>query len=359
MTRAFPLSLLPALFAATPVAAQLRPLVEPPATAATAASDGVDVFLLNEGKDAAPVTAPDTLDTIARDGTPLKLELIRSSADTAPVAPGGFARLRYRLAPLAEAPPTAVAENRPKPAPTPGEGETQVADSHGLSSSFIERIRPYEPIYAAQGSGSSALKLQFSLAARPFGGTGLLRHLNLAYTQTFFLATNRPSGPITSVTYSPEVFYDVPVGEQVNVAFGYRHNSNGGGPRDSVDLNRIFVRVNKSWDLGHQWRIDLAPTAWVFVGTRGIATDIDRFYGNAGINASIARKDGVKLALNGRGDPASGRGAAEFFASYPLTRIGGDVGLYLFGQVFTGYGETLPGYNRSETRARLGFALTR
>lgn len=343
---------------ASPAAAQLRPLVAPPESAAKASSDGVDVFVVNEGPEAAPVTAPETIDTIARDGTALTLELIRSTADTAPVPPGGFAKLRYRLAPLRpDAPQVATATPR---APRPAEpGETQVADSHGLASGFLGRFRPYEPTYVAIGSGQENTKAQFSFAMRPFGGTGALSHLNVAYTHTFFWAFNRASAPITTTIYSPEVFVDVPVGEQVNVAFGYRHSSNGGGPRDSVDANRLYLRVNKAFDLGRGWRLDVAPQGWVFFGTRGIATDLDRFWGNAGITASIAKRDGLKLQVYGRGDPTSGRGSAELFLSYPLQRIGGDVGLYLFGQAFTGYGETLPRYNQQATTARIGIALTR
>ncbi len=349
---------LPLLLAAAPATAQLRPLVAPPSTASDAARDGVDVFLINEGREAAPVAAPETIETIARDGTVLTLELVRSTADTAPVAAGGFARLRYRLAPIpADAPPVRTARaDTPRPE---GTGETVTADGRGVASGFTERFRAYEPTYLVAGAGDAAVKAQFSFAMRPFGGDGLLSYLNIAYTQTIFLASNRPSGPITSVTYSPEVFYDVPVGEEVNVALGYRHSSNGGGPSNSVDANRIYLRVNKSWDLGGRWRLDVAPMGWIFFGTRGIARDIDRFWGNGGINASIFQENGVKFAVSARGNPGSGRGAAELFASYPLHRLGGDLGIYLFGQAYTGYGETLEGYNRAETRARIGFALTR
>ena len=344
--------------AASPAAAQLRPLVAPPENAARASTDGVDVFLINEGREAAPVAAPETIDTIAKDGTTLTLELVRSTADTAPVPPGGFAKLRYRLAPIAP-PVSQVASAARREATAEEPGETQVADSHGLASGFLARFRPYEPTYIAIGSGQENTKAQFSFAMRPFGGHGALSYLNVAYTHTFFWAFNQPSAPIPTTIYSPEVFVDVPVGEQVNVAFGYRHSSNGGGPRDSVDANRLYLRVNKAFDLGNGWRLDVAPQGWVFFGPRGIARDLDRFWGNGGITASIARRDGLKLQVYGRGDPTTGLGSAEFFASYPLRPIGGDVGLYLFGQLFTGYGEALPRYNQQTTTARIGIALTR
>ena len=55
----------------------------------------------------------------------------------------------------------------------------------------------------------------------------------------------------------------------------------------------------------------------------------------------------------------SGRGAAELFASYPLARVDGDLGFYLFAQGFTGYGEALDDHRRRDTHARIGIALTR
>lgn len=356
--RILSLSFAALMLLASPALGQLRPLVAPPESAAKASTDGVDVFLINEGVDAAPVTAPATIDTMAKDGTALTLELVRSTADTAPVPPGGFAKLRYRLAPIrVDAPQVATAAPRLRSSTEPG--ETEVADSHGIASAFVGRFRPYEPTYVVAGSGQENTKAQISFAMRPFGGNGLLSHLNLAYTHTFFWAFNRPSGPITSTIYSPEAFVDIPVGDQVNVAFGYRHSSNGGGPSDSVDANRLYLRVNKAFDLGRGWRLDVAPQAWVFFGTRGIARDLDRYWGNAGIVASIAKRDGLKLQVYGRGDPTTGRGAAEFFVSYPLQRISGTVGLYLFGQAFTGYGEALPRYNQQQTTARIGLSLTR
>ncbi|OYY79704.1 MAG: hypothetical protein B7Y43_01210 [Sphingomonas sp. 28-62-20] len=341
-----------ALFvAASPVSAQLHSLVEPPASAAAALDRGVDVFLVNEGRSAQPVAAPETIDTVAADGTALTLSLVRSTADTAPVPPGGFVKLRYRLAPRRPAP---VRE-----AVTLAGAETIVDDARGPSSGFFDRFRPYEPTYAVAGAGNAGAKLQFSFAARPIAG-GIGAHLNVAYTQTIFWSILQRSGPIRTNTYSPEVFFDLPISRSSTAAFGYRHDSNGGGPRDSVDLNRIFVRANARFDLGDGWQLDIAPQSWVFVGNHGIATDLERFWGYGSVNASIGQRDGLKLALMARGNPGTGMGAGELLVSYPLRRFGaGDVGLYLFGQAFTGYGEALPDYNRQSTNVRLGISFTR
>lgn len=349
----------PMLLCPAPAVAQLRPLVEPPASAA-GALNGVDVFLINEGNVAAPVDAPQTIQTIARDGTALTLELIRSTADTAPVAPGGFARLRYRLAPLARpAEPRRQVANA-KPAEPSGPGEDVTATGRGTSSAFLDRFGAFEPTYGVVGAGDAGAKLQVSFAMQPFASTGPASFIKVAYTQTIFWALDQPSGPIRATTYSPEAFIDVPFDETTRLSLGYRHDSNGGGPATSIDINRLYLRVNKTFALGNDWRLDIAPQGWFYVGPQGVAGDIERFYGYGALGASIEQKDGMKLALYARGNPMTRQGSAELFASYPIKRFGiGDIGLYVFGQAFHGYGEALSDYNRADTSARIGIALTR
>lgn len=340
---------------ATPAAAQLRPLVAPPADAAVAARDGVDVFLINEGRDAAPIAAPEEIETIARDGTALKLSLIRSTAEGPGVPAGGFAKLRYRLAPLSE---ELVVNELPPSRPNEGEGEGSVTASRGVTNGAFDRFRPYEPIYIVAGAGSSRAKLQASFSFQPFDH-GVLAPIRVAYTQTIFWAIGTPSGPITATIYRPEVFYEREFGDSMKIAVGYRHDSNGGGVADSVDLNRFYIRANQRFDLGGRWRLDIAPEAYGFFGPRGLARDVDRFFGFGGITASLLEEDGVKLSVQARGNPGTGRGAAELFASYPLRRLGGGLGLYLFGEAFTGYGEQLLRYNRIDNHVRFGVSLTR
>lgn len=338
---------------ATPAAAQLRPLVEPPASAAEALDKGVDVFLINEGRDPHPVDAPVTIDTIARDGAPLTLSLIRSTADTTPVPPGGFARLRYRLAPRAGAVAAVSQMSAPVDAP-----ETVVADSRGSASAIPARLRPYEPTYAA--IDDTGAKLQLSLAVRPFGGTGALSHINVAYTQTVFWDVFLPSGPIRDLIYSPEVFIDAPIGRSTVAAIGYRHDSNGGGLTDSVDSNRLVARINKRFDLGYGWALNVAPQGWLFFGNHGVATDFERYFGYGAITASIEQRDGVKLSVYARGNPDTGKGAVETFLSYPVARFGlTGAGVYLFGELYTGYSERLRNYDRADTHVRIGFSVSR
>lgn len=338
------------LAVSTPAAAQLRPLVEPPASV-DAARDGVDVYLINDGT--RPETAaPATIETRAADGA--RLVLSAPTVDPVTVPPGAFAKLRYRPAPeqlanqAAAAPPT-VEPTR----------ETIVADSSGTSGGFLDRFRPHEPIYGVFGAGSAGGKLQLSFAFRALGRMDGPT-LNFAYTQTMFWALNMDSAPFRATNYSPELFADVPLDRTTTLGFGYRHDSNGEVTARSVDINRIFARISKRFALGDGWQAELTPEAWFYFGEHGIAGDIARYRGYTSLTAAIGRQDGLKLAITGRGNVGTGRGAAEAFLSYPLTGLWDQLPhLYLFGEAFAGYGEALNDYNRSDHHARLGIAFTR
>ncbi|MFZ5748704.1 MAG: phospholipase A [Pseudomonadota bacterium] len=337
-----------------PALAQVRAVPTQPADEREALR-GVEVFLVNEGDVAVSDDGPRQLEVTAADGTRMVLERVPGPRKV--LAPGGFVKLRYVPVGLAKVtvPPDAV-----HPAADIPERETVLAPSStGSSAGFFSRFEPHEPIYGAVGAGDAATKLQFSFGFRPFGGDGALSHLRFAYTQTMFWATDKPSAPFRASIYSPEVYADVPVKDGLTLQFGYRHDSNGGGIIDSVDANRLFGRVVQTFDLGGDWHFDLAPQGWVYFGEVGNAPDLKDYWGNAGLTAAIRQDDGLKVAVSARGNFGTGRGGAELFVSYPLAKLDKGIGIYLFGQGFTGYGEALDDYRRNATHARLGIALTR
>ncbi len=343
------------LIAATPAAAQLRAVPAQPESE-QAALRGVEVFLVNEGDAPASDAGPRQIEVTTSDGTRLVLE--RTPGPVRTIAPGGFAKARYVPVGIAGVAIPPAAQHAAAALP---EGETVVQSSSGASSAFVDRFAPHEPVYGVFGAGDSGGKLQFSFAFRPFAEDApvSLGNLRFAYTQTMFWAIDEPSGPFRATNYSPEIYAEVPFDDTTRVAIGWRHDSNGGGAAYSVDLNRIFARVEKSFDLGGDWRLDVAPQAWFTVGNAGTAHDLRDYYGYTSISAAIARTDGLKVALTGRGNVETRRGAAELFVSYPLAPIGGGLGFYLFGQAFTGHGEALDAYRRRDTHARIGIALTR
>ncbi|TGX54693.1 phospholipase [Sphingomonas gei] len=343
------------LVAAPSALAQVRAVPAQPASEAEALR-GVEVFLVNET--AAPIAeaGPRQIEVTAVDGTRLVLE--RAPGPTATIAPGGFAKARY--VPVGIAGIAVPPADQHAAAKIPAE-ETVVQSSTGTSAGFVDRFEPHEPIYGVFGTGDAGGKLQVSFAFRPFAEDAPLKlgNLRFAYTQTMFWALREASGPFRSTNYAPEIYADIPFDESTRVALGFRHDSNGRGARDSVDLNRVFARVEKSFDLGGDWHLDVAPQAWFYVGKLGVAPDVKDYFGYTAITAAIRQKDGLKIALTGRGNFDTRRAGAELFASYPLAPLGGGVGFYLFGQAFTGYGEALDDYRRNGTHARIGIALTR
>ncbi|NIJ22133.1 hypothetical protein FHS95_003844 [Sphingomonas naasensis] len=343
------------LAASSPALAQVRAVPAQPASEAEALR-GVEVFLVNET--AAPIAdaGPRQIEVTAVDGTRLVLE--RAPGPTPTIAPGGFAKARYVPVGIAG---TAIPPGAQHAAAKIPAEESVVQSSTGSSAAFLGRFEPHEPVYGVFGTGDAGGKLQVSFAFRPFAEDAPLKlgNLRFAYTQTMFWALREPSGPFRSTNYTPEVYADVPVDETTKVALGWRHDSNGRGALDSVDLNRLFGRVEKSFDLGGDWHLDVAPQAWFYVGKLGVAPDVKDYFGYTALTAAIRQKDGLKIAITGRGNFETRRGGAELFASYPLAPIGGGVGFYLFGQAFTGYGEALDDYRRNDTHARIGIALTR
>jgi outer membrane phospholipase A len=245
------------------------------------------------------------------------------------------------------------------PPPIATGAETETLASRGSAAGFLDRFSAHEPIYGAFGLDDAGAKLQVSFAFQPFGGESALSHLKFAYTQTMFWRLDLPSGPFTHTTYSPEVFADVAIDPTATLGVGWRHDSNGEGPATSIDSNRIFARFTRAFDLGDGWRAEVTPQAWLYVGTQGVAPDLDRYWGNASLGLTLVKPDSLKLSVTARGNPSSGRGAAELFASYPLTRLDDRIGIYLFGQAFTGFGEALDDYRRRDTHVRIGIALTR
>lgn len=342
------------LTAATPAAAQLRAVPSQPASEQEALR-GVEVYLVNEGAEPIAEPGPRQIEVTAADGTRLVLE--RAPGPTRTIAPGGFAKARYVPVGIAGA---AVPPGEQHAAAALPDEETVVQSSTGSSAAFVGRFEPHEPIYGLFGTGDSGAKLQVSFAFRPFAEDAPLKlgNLRFGYTQTMFWAIERSSGPFRSTNYSPEVYADIPLGNGTKVALGWRHDSNGRGDPDSIDVNRIFARAEKSFDLGGDWRLDVAPQAWFYIGRAGNAADVRDYFGYTSLTAAIQQKDGLKLALTGRGNFETRRGAAELFVSYPLARLGG-MGFYLFGQAFTGHGEALDDYRVNDSHARIGIALTR
>ncbi|SFR96160.1 phospholipase A [Sphingomonas jatrophae] len=363
------------------------------------AADGreVEIVALNEGASASAAPPARLIGRLTPAGAPARaIVLERIGPAAGEIAPGGFARLRYRAAETlptgvtamlslpelgiaqaalaapeptqmaaepAAAPPIALAAAQPAAATPP-----QVA----RGNDFLGRLSAYRPIYAVYGPGTSTdARLQISFQYQLFGDPatppaerGLLDGLRFAYTQRMFWDLGRNSSPFRTVDYMPEIFYLVPeraVGRGVLLGgqAGFQHMSNGRSGDASRSFNLAYLQPTATVTSG-DWRILAGPRAWAYLGSTSDNPDIERYRGNFGLRADIDHASGFRLSAETRISAQTGRAAIDTELSYPLDAlIGGGPNLYLMGQAFTGWGENLLDYNRRQTRLRVGIAIVR
>lgn len=343
-----------ALLVSLPAAAEVR-IVVPEATAPRTGT--FEVIFLNDDAAAAKLDAPATI-TVAEG------EATLDGPAPAEIAPGGFARVSYRLGTTqaAAAPQVAVATTTATP---------QEAESAGLG-----RFETYEPMYAVIGAGPSDAKLQLSFRYRVFGhqprefttGDGSRQWragLYFGYTQRMFWDLSEESIPMHDITFSPELFLRAvspgtpSVGApMLGIQAGLRHQSNGKDGAESRSYNTLYVEPSVGFGLGSGWTLTAAPRFWAYVGSKEGNERIARYRGYTGLTLNLKQADGFGIRAFVQGNLEGGRGSAEVDASYSLRRWTG-LNLYLYSQLYTGYGEALIDYDERNTRLRLGIGIVR
>jgi outer membrane phospholipase A len=107
------------------------------------------------------------------------------------------------------------------------------------------------------------------------------------------------------------------------------------------------------------WFISIAPRAWIYLKDPD-PEDLKSFRGYGDLRVVLGERGGVQLAMTGRIGEGLEHGALQFDVSCPLSRVGiKNPDLYLYGQYFVGYGESLREYNESGSSIRVGLALVR
>jgi outer membrane phospholipase A len=239
---------------------------------------------------------------------------------------------------------------------------------------FKEQISGYEPMYFIAGAKSPNAKFQISFAYQLLNNDGrlatnvpALRGFHIAYTQTSLWDWNAPSAPFYDTSYKPEFFYsweNVTRGAstnwfQIDLQGSLKHESNGKSGADSRSVNIAYLRPTLTLGRDDGLQLTLQPRIWTYLGDLSDNPDIADYRGYADLRTIVGWKRGLQLSALGRMGKDANHGSVQLDLTYPTMRIFGSFSLYLDVQYFTGYGESLLGYNKKSDELRVGFALFR
>lgn len=375
----------------------------------TARQDGrmeIDLLFSKEAGDASAITAPERLEAEIQSGSVIvTAPLVRAQSD--PGQPdldaGRFHRVRYRLTLPAGLTSGSLATIRvpalqtnsaalviPNVMPTalaqgPNVSQNLPSQTEPDAATEAERLEPsasapsrsalpvaYEPIYALIGNGTNTnAKIQFSFKYRLFGESSffgntrtLLDGVYFAYTQRMFWDISRDSAPFRNIDFQPELIYILPQSApgdrtRFGLQFGVRHESNGREGDASRSVNTAYIQPSLGFRLG-KIGLNVAPQAWFYFGGQDGNRDIEHYRGHTGLALLFREPGGLQIDTRARMNLGNGKGAVQADISYPLNRLVWDrLKLYLYGQVFSGYGENLLDYNQRIDRVRIGIGIVR
>ncbi|MDO9488086.1 MAG: phospholipase A [Sphingomonadaceae bacterium] len=385
---------------ASPVQAAVRALVSV-ALDDPRGTPHIDVLFTGDGD------APERLSAPARISAELRaqnrsyeatLERVATASPPTAIPPGGFQRVSYRLllpdglapgglamlsipslasnavpfiVPQRQAAATAQTPIATSVEPLPLEVAT-VAEQRPTGNLFLPGLSAYQPIYGIAGFGTNTnVKLQLSFKYQLFGEQGafgsagsLLNGVQFAYTQRMYWDTQRSSLPFRNLDFQPELIYRLQSREREDrptygLTAGLRHESNGREGVDSRTVNIAYLEPTLATKIGG-YDVSIGPRAWFYYGGQTGNEDIERYRGYTGFSLAVGSDDGLRLSSFSRYNFGSGKGSTQVDGSYPLNRlVWSRLNLYLYGQLFAGYGENMLDYDRQVTRARLGVAIVR
>ena len=193
-----------------------------------------------------------------------------------------------------------------------------------------------------------------------------LDDLYLAYTQTSIWDIYEESSPFRDTNYKPElIYYKQGLKEnwgwisRFDMQGGFRHESNGQDGSDSRSINYIYAKPIFHFGDLEKIHLTVIPRAWFYVGDDSDNPDIEKFRGYVDLELNIGSPDSVELKSYYRMGTA-GKGSVQLDLSYPLWELlFRNLNLYLYAQLFHGYGESLLTYDRKDTAGRVGLGLAR
>lgn len=372
----------------------------------------VQLVVLNDGPTGRTAAFPATFEGVLRQGgltRPLTFRGEPGATGETTVAPGGFARRRYEAAAtglngrwqlelqvaglqtfaLEAGTGTATAADESTSGNRPPVTVLSGVDEQTTETSFFKRhFFPYEPFYFLAGPDSPNAKFQISFKYRvvntapddqgvPEGwiyrNAEWSKGLHLAYTQRSLWDLSAESAPFLDSSYMPEVLYELrnlvdPQSgwlDRIGAQIGFQHESNGRGGPDSRSLNIAYLRMPFVFGDENDFHITLEPRAWFYVGSLSDNPDLNNYRGYLDLRAKLnLGTHGWLRELQIAGLLRAGQdfenGSAQIDVTYPLHRFGTrSFSIYLQGQYFNGYGESLLLYNQRSETWRIGIGLYR
>ena len=272
---------------------------------------------------------------------------------------------------------------RSAPAQVPGEASSQqapvasAAATPGTSEPEFDLLTFHRENYFITGfTGATEVKFQFSAKYDLWPNRGQ-HSIYFAFTEISLWDIYRKSSPFVELNYDPELFYmyfhhpgrySPPTGcAFFHERAGIEHESNGEQDVSSRSWNRIYVESRFAC-YGEQHQYALATLkAWAppigvednphivhYLGYGQLVLSFGieesgRWYGNSDV--TVTARKGTDRSLNHGSIEVNTRWRPRFIQYSRFTP-------YLFGQFFTGYGETLLSYDRPTTAVRIGFGFS-
>ncbi len=220
-----------------------------------------------------------------------------------------------------------------------------------------------DPIYfLIGGSNGTTAKFQVSVKYpiwRPW-------NVFVGYSQLSVWDLSTESKPFRDNNYRPSVFWSEPLvyslpqwKSTLGLRAGVEHESNGRGGDTSRSINIAYIRPEFRKELGGEQYLEFRPKIYNYLD-KAENTDIGRYRGYVDWNL---RYGGRRWLLGTTVRQGTSGGSRQFDLSWrpdsTWTR-NPDEGLFLYAQIFSGYGETLLDFKtRRPTQFRIGIGVVR
>jgi phospholipase A1 len=187
---------------------------------------------------------------------------------------------------------------------------------------------------------------------------GFKETMGIAYTQRSWWQLYRHSSPFRETNYLPELYISIPWYSNKslikNYKFGFLHESNGQGGKNSRSWNRLYLDVIFQYE-----GVFINPRVWYRIPEKAKHDDnkdVLNHMGYGDLTIIYPHKEHLfELLLRNNFDSKDNRGAVQVDWTFPLAKSG----IFGYVQYFDGYGESLIDYNKKVRRIGIGLALSR